>query len=62
MVKILSLVMIGLLLFSVIVISGCVVNEEQDHGMLTTKKTTTSVGINGIKTETKNCPLWDRDC
>ncbi len=42
--------------------SGCTVGQETKQGILTTEKTTTSVGIGGVQKETKTCPFWDRDC
>ncbi|MFH1663481.1 MAG: hypothetical protein ABH986_01575 [archaeon] len=50
-----------LLVFS-ISFSGCTVAEEKNEGALTTDKTTTTVGPDGIKQTKKTCPFWDRDC
>lgn len=55
-------ILVILLLVVLVVFSGCTAGQETKQGVLTTEKTTTSVGIGGIEKETKTCPFWDRDC
>lgn len=60
--QIMALILIGLAIFGVVAVSGCTTGREVEHGVLTSKKTTTSIGWGGVEKETKTCPFWDRDC
>ena len=58
-----AIVLLVIVLMLSVVVSGCVtLGEEKEHGLLGTKKTTTSIGVGGIEQETKTCPFWNRDC
>ena len=60
--KVLSILFM-VLVFSVLLLSGCTIaQEETDRGILGNTKTTTTVGIEGVKTTTKTCPFWNPDC
>ena len=59
--KILLIGIILLLAFS-ISLTGCTIAEGSEQGTLSTEKTKTTVGLDGIKQEKKSCPFWDRDC
>jgi hypothetical protein len=50
------------LIFSSIVLAGCVVSESREDTLWGTKKSQTEVGVGGVQTQTKECPFWNRNC
>jgi len=59
--KKIAILVIVLLLLSIVAFSGCSFEGREDN-TLSSKKTTTNCGIGGCKTQTKQCPFWNRDC
>ncbi len=57
-----TVALIGLLLFGTVIISGCITSSSREDNILTTKITETKVGIGSVQTNTKECPFWDRNC
>lgn len=63
--KTIAIVLIALLLFSFVALSGCTTQVSEsttDRGIFGTEKTTTTVGTGGVQTTTKTCPFWNPDC
>jgi len=60
--KKIAILVIVLLLLSIVAFSGCTVFEERTDNTFSSQKKTTECGIGGCKTQTKQCPFWNRDC
>ena len=55
-------IVLFILLVATAGLSGCTVAEQSNDGVFSTQKTTTTWTSNGIQTNTKDCPFWNRNC
>ncbi len=59
-------ILIVLLLISTMVLTACdssiTVSKSREDEFHKTTKSEKSCGLGGCETNTKECPIWDRDC